>query len=623
MDAAATGRLVQQAIEQLQQARPGDAERLLRQVLAMHPDHPDALHYLGVAALQSGRAAEAAELIQRSLQISPGFAAFNNLATAFRVLNRPDEAIACLDRSIQLNPNHPDALWNLGTLLAARGQHEPAVRAFTRLLQLQPRHPKAHFLLGSSLAELSYLERSVHAFRAHLQLQPDHVEAWGRLSAALSRLERHEEAIAAARKAAELCPDLPEAHNHLGWVLDRAGRLTEAEAAYRRAIQLNPRFVMALGNLAAHLEKTDRLDESCAMFERAVAADPTHLEALCSLAGSYSRCGRYAEALEVAEKALAINPHSASARGHRALALLSFGRYEEGFAEYEWRWKCKDFTTPERDFEQPRWRGSDPSGRTILIHCEQGYGDNIQFARYLPMLAERGATVILECPVALRRLLSHVRGVSKVIAAGLRPPPFDLQAPLLSLPHVFGTTLATVPAEVPYLHVPQEVTEAWRGRLAARLGRFNVGLIWRGNAKPNPKRSIPLRELAPLASVSNVTFVSLQVGQQGEEASCPPPGMTLIDLRNELTDFLDTAAVMQLLDLIITIDSGGAHLAGALGRPTWTMLIKVADWRWLHDREDSPWYPTMRLFRQTHADDWHDVVARVACELAARVNALA
>lgn len=602
------------AIEDLRTGNLARAEQSLRQVLAVQPEQPDALHYLGVAALQQSNPAAAVELIHRSIQLAPNFAAFNNLAAALRMLNRIDDAIACYDRSIQLNPNHPDALMNIGTLLMQRKQYEIAARAFERLASLIPNHPHANFLLATSLAELNYLERAAAAFRAHLKVVPDNAETLGRLSTVLSKLNRHTDAESFARRAVEVAPNLAEAHNNLGWILDRAGNPTEAEACYRRAIELQPTMVMALGNLAALLEKSDRFDESLSMFQRAAAADPKHVEALCALAGSYSRAGRYEEAMKSAEQALAVEPHLPAARGHRALSVLAQGRYEEGFAEYEWRWKCKDFTTAPRDFEQPQWRGGDPSGRTILIHCEQGFGDNIQFARYIPMLAARGAKIILECPHALRRLMEQVEGVTKVIAAGLRPPPFDLHAPLLSLPHAFKTSLQSVPANVPYFRIPDDAVSKWRDRLSPHLSRVNIGLLWRGNNKPNPKRSIPLNDLAPLVR-NDVTFVSLQVGEQGAEANNPPAGMKLVDLRKELTDFLDTAAVMQLLDLVITIDTGGAHLAGALGKPVWTMLIHAADWRWLQRRVDSPWYPTMKLFRQETPDDWSPVITRVNAEL--------
>lgn len=615
------GEQIQQAIEHIRGRDLPAAEQKLMAVLRAHPNHPDALHYLGVVALQVGQTHKAIELISASLSRARNFAAFTNLGHALRSAGQLDQAIACYDQAIGLEPRQPDAYMPLALLLLQQGKKEIALRVLQKLVQVRSNDTQAHLMLGTLYSELEYLEKSVSAFRAHIAIQPDSAEAHGRLSMSLSKLKRHEEAVAEARRAVELAPQLPDAWNNLGWCLDRAGKTGEALEAYRKAVSLNPNYVLALGNLGALLERQDHLDEAIELFEQARRADPKHVEALNTLAGLYSKTGRYEEALAASEQALAANPRDASAHGHRALALLSFGKYEEGFKEYEWRWECKDFTTPARDFPQPRWTGAtDPAGRTILVHCEQGYGDNIQFARFLPLLSDRGATVLVECPVALCGLMEGLRGVSRVIATGVRPPSFELQAPLLSLPHAFGTTLDNIPRDVPYFAVQSSRGEKWRQRLAPQLGQFNVGLVWRGNTKPNPRRSIPLAELAPLARVQGVTFVSLQFGAQGIEADAPPAGMRLVDLRNELKDFLDSAAVISQLDLVITIDTAAAHLAGALGVPTWTMLIFSADWRWLHHREDSPWYPTMRLFRQSRLDRWDDVVARVADELHRRVR---
>jgi hypothetical protein len=266
------------------------------------------------------------------------------------------------------------------------------------------------------------------------------------------------------------------------------------------------------------------------------------------------------------------------------------------------------------------WDGSDPAGRTIFVHTEQGFGDTIQFVRYVTMLIARGAKVILECTLPLRSLMSSVKGVSKVVVAGVRPPDFDLHIPLLSLPKIFKTTLETVPNEVPYLFVDDERMAKFKQLTRDPGAKLRVGITWAGNIKPDPARTCPLENFAPLASIQGVTFFSLQKGEPEADADRPPPGLKLIKLSDELKDFADTAAAMLNLDLILTIDTAGAHLAGALGRPTWTILPWACDWRWLTDREDSPWYPTMRLFRQPTRGDWASVIAQVADELGKRVT---
>jgi len=611
---ASTTEMIETALQQLQAGQFAAAEASLRAILACEPTHADALHFFGVAALQQGRLQEAYDSIQRSLAISQNFAAFNNLGHVLWLARKAEEALQCFDRAARLNPDHPDAYWNMASSLAALGRHAEAVQVLQRLIKVSPSHPRAQYQMGVSLAELNYLERAAVAFQEHLKLAADDVECYGRRSVVLAKLKRFDDAIASAERAVEIGGPRADAHNNLAWVLEQAGRVVDAEKYYRRAIAIDPNFLLALGNLAAVCDRADRCDEALEFFERAAAVDPKHVEAQCAVAGIYNKVGRYQDALAAADRALAIKPHDPAARGHRALALLAFGDYTRGFSEYEWRWQCKDFTTPAREFSQPRYRGGDASGRTVFIHSEQGYGDNIQFARFLPLLAARGAKVVFECPINLRRLMETVPGVAKVVPGGLRPPPFDLEAPLLSLPHAFGISLETVPATVPYFTLPDAHVEGWQAQIAEHRSRLNVGLLWRGNSKPNPKRSISLAELAPLAS-GDVSFFSLQVGEHAKLRAAPPQGMRLISFADKIVDFYDLAGLIACMDLVITIDSGPAHLAGALGRPTWTMLIKSADWRWLSDRVDSPWYPSMKLYRQSTSDDWTAVVADIGRDL--------
>jgi hypothetical protein len=339
---------------------------------------------------------------------------------------------------------------------------------------------------------------------------------------------------------------------------------------------------------------------------------PNDVRLFSNLSNILRRRRRYAESVRAAETAIKLMPGHSDAHGNRALSLLALGDYTNGFVEYEWRWRCDNFTTAPREFKRPMWDGSDPSGRTILIHTEQGYGDTFQFLRYVPMLADRGAKVIIECNHSLVKLISRVRGVSKVVAAGLALPDFDLHTPLLSLPRDFATTLETIPADVPYLSPEPERIEAWRTRLKGE--GFKVGLVWAGNAKPDAARTVPAALLTKLAGIPNVRFYGLQ--KRSAPTYQPAPAeLELTDLDEGLTDFHETAAAMMNLDLILTIDTAAAHLAGALARPTWTLLPWSPDWRWMLDREDSPWYPTMRLFRQGRQDEWGDVIDRVREEL--------
>jgi len=326
--------------------------------------------------------------------------------------------------------------------------------------------------------------------------------------------------------------------------------------------------------------------------------------------------GRLHDAIAAYRRAIALNPNYAVAHYNLSLALLAKGDFQPGWEEHEWRWRWKDFSSPSRNFVQPQWDGRALEGRTILLHAEQGYGDAIQFVRYLPLVAQRGGKVIIECLPELHRLF-RTAGNCQIAATDQPLPDFDFHCPLLSLPRVFGTKLADVPNIVPYLSPDPALVNAWSQRLGASDGQMRVGLAWAGNPrfKFDRTRSLNLNRLAPFAIVRGVQFYSLQKGPAGRQVANPPTGLNLIDLGPELKDFADTAAVMSLMHLIITTDTSVPHLAGALARPVWVMLQSVPHFCWLLEREDSPWYPSMRLFRQPGRGDWDGVIARVADEL--------
>ena len=359
------------------------------------------------------------------------------------------------------------------------------------------------------------------------------------------------------RRAVELRPDAAAAHNNLGHVLHRAGKVEEAISSIRRAIELAPKAWNYYINLAAALDVADRVDESIAAAEEALKLGAQSPDLLSNISTMERRRRGYRAAVDYADRAIKLMPNHAAAHGSRGLALLALGDYTNGFAEYEWRWRCANFTTAPRELNRPVWDGSDPAGRKILVHSEQGFGDTLQFARYVPMLAVRGATVFFECHTSLRPLLQNLNGVNRVIPAGLAPPDFDLHAPLMSLPRAFGTTgVDTIPAEVPYLHVDDPRRDAWRERIKGP--GFKVGLTWWGNAKPDPQRSCPLHALTPLGRVPGVVFYALQKGEIPADAASAPEGMNLINLSSDLKDFADTAAAMMAVDLVITIDTASA-----------------------------------------------------------------
>jgi hypothetical protein len=372
-------------------------------------------------------------------------------------------------------------------------------------------------------------------------------------------------------------------HCDLGIALGAVGEFDEAIAACRQAIALKPDYAGAHNNLGVSLMAVGGLDEAVEAFRRAIA----------------------------------LKPDLADAHNNLGMTLLQNGRFEEGWAEYEWRWKTRQHLAGgARRFEAPLWNGEAIGSRVILLHAEQGLGDTLQFCRYAPVVAATGRTV-LEVQPPLVRLLSGLRGVIEVVARGDALPSFDLQCPLLSLPRALGTTLDTIPAATPYLAADPALARVWRERLS-RLDGLRVGLVWAGGKKLDPawaaadrRRSVALDTMAPLGDVAGVSFVSLQKGEPASQALNPPNGMAVYDSTADLHDFADTAALIDVLDLVISVDTAVAHLAGALGKPVWLVNRFDTDWRWLLNRDDSPWYPTLRQFRQRAPGDWHSVFLRV------------
>lgn len=423
-------------------------------------------------------------------------------------------------------------------------------------------------------------------------------------------------------QALRINPNFPEACYNLGVVLERQGQLDQAITAFQQAITLKPDYAQAHNNLGNALCSQGRLDEAIAACRQATILQPNFAEAHCDLGSALHEKGDRAAAIAAYRRALACNANLPEAHYNLAQLLLLQGDFAPGWTEQEWRGLSKNFPSRRQNFPQPQWDGSALAGRTILLHLEQGYGDVLQFVRYVPMVAARGGTVILACVPELRRLLKDTPGVMRWLMDGEPLPTFDVHCPLLSLPLAFGTSLQNIPQTVPYLHADAQDTARWREVLAADTQAFKVGLVWAGRPTHinDRNRSLSLNALAPLAQVPGVSFYSLQKGPASQQALTPPPGLSLIDHTAELKDFADTASLIANLDLVISVDTAVVHLAGAMAKPVWTLLPSMPDWRWLLDRDDSPWYPTMRLFRQSSRGDWAGVITQVTQALAALVH---
>jgi tetratricopeptide (TPR) repeat protein len=465
------------------------------------------------------------------------------------------------------------------------------------------------------------LDEAVALYRRTLAARPDFAEAQYNLGVALSRQDRPDEAIACHRRAIALRPDLPEAQFDLGCLLAARGETEAAAACFRHAIAARPDYVAAHNNLANALKELGRPEEALASHRAALRLRPDIAALHFNLGNTLKALDRPEEALAAWRRAVALKPDYAEAHHALSVLLLARGEMAAGWEAFEWRWRAPRMVRSRRDFAQRQWRGEEARGRTLLIHAEQGFGDTLQFCRYASLAAARGPRVIVEAQPPLVRLLGGLDGVAQVVARGDALPAFDLHCPMMSLPLALGTTLETIPANVPYLHADPARTAELGARLATLdpPGRMRVGLVWAGN----PRADLPPREsahaqrrsldpalLAPLLAIPGARFVSLQ-----KAGPASPAAFGLIDPMAEMADFADTAALIASLDLVISVDTSVAHLAGALGKPVWVMTRRDHCWRWLEGRTDSPWYPTLRLYRQTIQDEWGDVVARVAADL--------
>jgi Flp pilus assembly protein TadD len=603
-----------------QAGRLQEAEQAYRDVLSKEPAHPDALHLLGVVAHQVGRSDVAEDYIGQAIVKAPRRADFHsNLGLVLTHRGRPAEAEAALTTALRLKPKYPDALNNLGIALAAQGRHDEAVPTYRRALKLQANHPDACNNLGLAYNALGKVTEAEARFRAALAFKPDFVEAHGNLGIVLAAQGRTADAEASYRAALRLRPNYREVLNNLGVLLSDLGRWSEAESLLREALRLDPDVPDTYRNLGAVLTHLKRAAEAEPILRLAARLTPASPEAHFNLGAALHDLRRLGEADSAYREALRLRPDFADAHNNRAYSLLLAGRYAEGWREYEWRWRTRHMAGGARGFAAPLWMGEPLDGRALLLHAEQGLGDTLQFCRYARLISGAGR-VIIEVQPSLKMLMTTLTDAVEVIARGEPIPAFDLHCPLMSLPLAVGASAEDIPAATPYLSAEPVAAARWRTRLA-RLAGPRVGLVWAGNshlgypefAAVDARRSVSLADMAPLAEVrGGVEFVSLQKGAPSAQGADPPAGMSLSDFTGELGNFAETAALIEALDLVISVDTSVAHLAGAMGKPVWVLNRYDTCWRWLLNRADSPWYPTVRLFRQPAPGDWRSVMRSVA-----------
>lgn len=528
-------------------------------------------------------------------------------------------ALSQLMGAIEADPGVAAYHSSRATICRRLGRLDDAEAGYRASLALQPDQVHIHNDFAVLLQERGRLDEAEERFRAALAIQPDFAEGQCNLGNLLADLGRREEAETWIKAAIGLRPDLPEAHNNLGNVLRELGRSSEAVAACREAIRLRPSYASAYSNLANALRDLDCLEEAEAAYRTALRIDPRYAVGHNNLATVLLETGRLDEAITEYRAAVALKPDYADAHNNLGIALLLDGDFTEGWRETEWRWRTKKNARLEQRFTQPLWDGEATGDKVILLYAEQGFGDTVQFCRYIPRIAARHR-IAFEAQAPLVPLLASLSGIEYIVAQGDPLPEFDLRCPLLSVPRILGTTLENIPDETPYLKVDESRAIKWRERVAGLPG-VKVGVVWAGNPDmaADGRRSISLAQLAPLGAVSGISFISLQKSGPTAEAAAPPTGLVLHDWTTELTDFGDTAALIDALDLVIGVDTAVVHVAGALGKPVWLLNRYDSCWRWLRDREESPWYPTLRQFRQDTPGNWKGVVAQAAAALTTHV----
>jgi tetratricopeptide (TPR) repeat protein len=595
------------------QGKLSDAALEYEQALKLKPDYLEALYNLGSARKAQGRLAEAASCYERALNLQPDYVeAYNNLGNVYREQQKLEEARACFERALVLRPDYAESSNNLGILLRAQGNLEEARACLERALTLKPGYTEAWINLARTLQDLNRSNEAAACLRRLLLLRPDNFEACNSLGALLAAEGQLGEAHHWLSKALLLKPDFAEAANNLGNVLRDRGRPEEAAVYYERVLANDPGNAAAANNLGAVLVDQGRLADAIPCYERALALEPDNVAASNNLGVVLVEQGKLQEAERRFDFALALQPGHAEAQWNLALIELLKGDYANGWRNYEARFRRR--RNPRRGLLQPQWRGEPLNGARILLRAEQGLGDSLQFLRYIPLVQAAGGKVILEIPLRLRRLAEQLAGIEEMVMSDDPPPQCDWQCPLMSLPLAFGTTVESIPAQVPYLSIPEAAL--WTaGALPWPARGLRVGVAWAGSPShpSNRFRSLALAALAPLFRVRGVHFFSLQMGPATAELGTVRGQLT--DLSPLTTDMADTAAQIAHLDLIITVDTSVAHLAGALAKPTWVLLPCAPDWRWMLGREDSPWYPTVRLFRQPRMYDWNAVVERLCVEL--------
>jgi tetratricopeptide (TPR) repeat protein len=574
--------ILHQAVQHQQAGRIDQAQTLCQSVLQADPNHPSALYLVATIAYQSKQFVRAREILERVVSINPDVPQYyNTLGLVLEALGELDLAVKTYARALSIKGDYPQACNNLAIVLHKTGRHVEAAEKCRRALTLDPNFGNAHCTMGFILQHEGKLDEAVESYKKALSLDPNFVEAYNHLALALNAQSHYNEAIDACTQALRLMPNYSEAHNAMGMAFKNLNRFDEAVECYRQAVNLDSGFIEAHYNLANSLQKLGRCDEAIESYNRAIQ----------------------------------LKPDFAAAHWNRSFAFLLTGRLTQGWEGYDWRRKpeCGVYTYPHK-YDKPQWDGKPFVGKRLLVHYEQGLGDCIHFARYLPMVKSLGGTVLFEVPKALVSLLHNFPGIDELIVASAEQKvraEFDYYCPLLELPRIFKTTLDTIPTSVPYIYANPDKAAKWRQIL--NVSDFKVGIVWAGSPTHGNdiNRSCSVEYFSPLASIDGVKLYSLQKGNAAEQLNLSSFASKVQDLAEYFEDFSDTAAVVANLDLVISVDTAVLHLAGAMAKTVWGILAFAPDWRWMLERTDSPWYPTLTLFRQKQFGNWREVLLNI------------
>jgi tetratricopeptide (TPR) repeat protein len=581
------------------------------------PDFADAYYNIGNLYRQQKGYAAAVDSYRRAIELAPLQAdVHNSLGAVLADMGQTEEAKKAFLRALELDAKYAEASFNLGGVFAKDGEHGRAMEYLKKAIALRPDYAKAYHNLGVSQQALGDLVAATAAYRRALACQPEDAKAYNNLGAVFTNMGQTEEAVGAFLRAVELDPSCAEGYFNLGSALAQKGEPARAIEYLNAAIDIRPDYAKTYQNLGVAQQALGDIGAAAAAYRQALVCQPENTDLLSNLASVLVAQGDE-EGIALFERLVEEVPDSAHIHWNFSIALLLRGDYARGWREYDWRCEWDKFPSPKREFKQARWHGEPLGGARILLHWEQGFGDTLQFARYAPLVAERGGRVILEVQPGLQQLFQGADGIAQCVSQGDPLPEFSFYCPLMSLPLIFGTTMETIPPMIPLRY---REGDSSRGHEEGES--LKVGLVWAGNPKHanDQLRSMSLRHFLPLMGVDSVSFVSLQKGPAAAQINEGHLPFSLADALASVGDFSGTATVVAGLDLVITVDTAMAHLAGAMGRPVWVLVASAPDWRWGFQGETTLWYPTARIFRQSFAGGWEELMGRVAAELALLVG---